>query len=490
MATDAQSTRRKRSLLAVVVLAVLVVSVAVAWVLGALADRRVKSAVAILAAVRRDGLAKHWPERPRLDWYLSHAGDEAEPSGWRAVIRGRVDNGREDNGLFAGMIVHVSGREYQVEEWVLNADATSGKYAAHMGVGRPLPDTSITLEKREDGEKREDREKMDVTVTPYGGKRLPGRGEAPKNYLPEGTLELAVALVAAGRGNAQFALVFNGSPNVGGRIEFGTVRMRYAGKGPTRQGKETRRVRVGFGGRRQDEHEYEVGPDGEVLAWSEPGRRFVAVGEEELRGRFPNALSIVGRLLPNRLRIIWQRERMGAPPDDESEVELEVRSAAAFEVLLAQLGRAADQLVVGRQLELLELEVGRALNAIGPRGELAEKVERRNVVHGRLDVDAGVQRLVAVEADDDLVVAVPGEVEGGGRPALLVIGDEHQCVGRIGGDGECPLHAARAGQREHAGHGGVEGSGGHGAALIHCGEWLLKGKPPALASFAGAGAGL
>lgn len=479
MATEAQSTRRKRSLLAGVMLAVLVASVGVAWVLGELADRRVKSAVATLAAVRRDGLGKHWPERLRVDWYLSYAGDEAEPSGWGASIRGRGDQGP-----FAGMMLRVTGHEYTLEQWLLNADATSGDYDALKGVGWPLPDTSVTLEKGEDGEK------MDVTVTPYGGKRLPGRAPAPKNYLPEGTLELAVALVAAGRGNAQFALVFNESPNVGGRIEFGTVRMRYAGKGPTRQGKETRRVRVGFGGRRQDEHEYEVGPDGEVLAWSEPGRRFVAVGEEELRGRFPNALSIVGRLLPNRLRIIWQRERMGAPPDDESEVELEVRSAAAFAVLLAQLGRAADQLVVVGQLELLELEVGRALNAVSPRGEFAEKVERRNVVHGRLDVDAGVQRLVAVEADDDLVVAVPGEVEGGGRPALLVIGDEHQCVGRIGGDGECPLHAARAGQREHAGHGGVEGSGGHGAALIHCGEWLLKGKPPALASFAGAGAGL
>ena len=473
MATEAQSTWRKRSLLAVVMLVVLLVSVGVAWVLGELADRRVKSAVATLAAVRRDGLAKHWPERLRLDWDLSYAGDEADPSGWRAAIRGRGDQGE-----FAGMVVHVSGQEYQLETWVLNADATSGYYDALRGVGWPLPDTSIKLD---DGV---------VTVAPHGGKRFPGRGQAPDNYLPEGTLELAVALVAAWRGNAQFALVFNERSNVGGRVEFGTVRMRYVGKGPTRQGKETRRVRVGFGGRRQGEQEYQVGPDGEVLARSVLGRRFVAVGEEELRGRFPEAPNIVGQLLPERLRIIWQRERMGAPPDDDSEVELEVRSAAAFEVLLAQLGRAADQLFVGGQLQLLELEVGRALNAIGPRGELAEKVERRQVVHGRLDVDAGVQRLVAVEADDDLVVAVPGEVEGRGRPALFVIGDEHQCVGRIGGDGECLLHAARAGQREHASHGEVEGSGGHGAVLIHRGERSLKGKPPALASFAGGGAGL
>ena len=474
MATEAQSTRRKRSLLAAVMLAVLVGSVAVAWMLGRLADRRVKSAVATLAALRRDGLGKHWPERLRVDWYLSHAGDEAKPSGWGAVIRGRGEQGP-----IAGMMVRVSGREYDLEVWVLNADATSGKHETHAGVGWPLLDTSITLD---DGV---------VTVVPYGGKRLRERGQAPapKNYLPEATLELAVALVAAGRGNAQFARASKESPNVGGRIEFGTVRIRYIGKGPTRRGKETRRVRVSFGGR-QGEWEYEVGPGGEVLAWSVPGRRFVAVGEEKLRGRFPNAPNIVVRLLPKRLRIIWQRERMGAPPDDESGVELEVRSAAAFDVLLAQLGRAADQLVVGGQLQLLELEVGRALNAIGPRGEFAEKVERRNVVHGRLDVDAGVQRLVAVEADDDLVVAVPGEVEGRGRPALLVIGDEHQCVGRIGGDGECPLHAARAGQREHAGHGDVEGSGGHGAALIHRGERPLKGKPPALGSFAGARTGL
>ena len=71
MATEAQSGWRKRSLLAVVMLVVLLVSVGVAWVLGEWADRRVKSAVATLAAVRRDGLAKHWPERLRLDWYLS-----------------------------------------------------------------------------------------------------------------------------------------------------------------------------------------------------------------------------------------------------------------------------------------------------------------------------------------------------------------------------------------------------------------------------------
>ena len=472
MATQAQSTRRKRSLLAAVMLAVLLGSVAVAWMLGELADRRVKSAVAALAAVRRDGLAKHWPERLRVDWYVSRAGDGANPSGWGALVRGRGDQG-----AFAGMMLYVSGQEYHVDEWVLNADATSGMYRARAGVGWPLLDTSITLD---DGV---------VEVVPHGGERLPGRGRAPENYLPEGTLELAVALVAAGKSNAQFALVFNESPNVGGRIEFGTVRMKYAGRGPTRRGKATRRVRVGFGGQ-QSEREYEVGPGGEVLAWSAPGLRFVTAGEEEVLSRFPNAAIIVGRLLPKRLRIIWQRERMVAPPDDESEVELEVRSGPAFEVLLAQLGRAADQLVVGGQLQLLELEVGRALNAVGPRGKFAEEVERRNVVDGRLDVDAGVQRLVAVEADDDLVVTVPGEVEGRGRPAFLVIGDEHQCVGRIGGDGEFPLHATRAGQREHAGHGEVEGSGGHGAALIHRGELLLKGKPPASASFAGVGAGL
>ena len=147
MATDTQSTRRKRSLLAVVMLALLLVSVMVAWALGAFAQRRVGAAVEILAAIRRDGLAKHWPERLRVDWYLTYVGDEDEPSGWGAMVRGRGQQGE-----FAGMMMYVFGQEYRLEKWILSSDARSGEYHADSGQGWPMPDASIMLVKREEGE--------------------------------------------------------------------------------------------------------------------------------------------------------------------------------------------------------------------------------------------------------------------------------------------------------------------------------------------------
>ncbi len=296
--------------------AVLLAAIVAAWLIGLRPRRHVRAAEDILASMRSQGLAKYWPEKLHTQWYLVYSGQAPTPVGWRAAVRGRTEAG-----LFVGLTLRVTADRYDTEIWVLNSDATASNYEARTGVLTRLGinekwDVKISLR---DGV---------VTVEPNGGGRASAHSPAAKNYLPEGTWELAISQVAAKRGGAYFEGVFNSSPNYKGQVEFVTMRLRCTGEERTAEGKAARWVRLLAKVRavqdkrivsRKIDWEYLVGPDGEILRAVRPWGRLELSTQAEVRAAFPDVKvrafvgGFVGRFMPAELVEAWHREE--APPE-------------------------------------------------------------------------------------------------------------------------------------------------------------------------------
>ena len=386
---------------------VLLASVALAWVFTLGPRQRVTTAKDILADIRANGLAKHWGEGLHTQWGIVYEG--GRPDAWQCIVRGRLDSGE-----YVGMVLNMTGGAFDMEEWRLNADATAGSYGAYaglLGMSPLIPNTTIGLKKGV------------VTVNPLRDYRHPAESTAPENYLPEGLWDLAARRVAQEKRDAQFEGTFNNSPNhEGGRVEFVTVQFRYAGEGKPSRGTPIRRVEFTAVARQivnrqlvtvEVKREYQIGPAGEIVATASGNRRVEAASEQEVQAMDPRDVRlIVQRLLPADLQQLWAAEGEAGPETDtkpgDGEVRVEAPSGALL-VPLANLFRTLEEIIVGGELASPQLIVGRAADAVGPRGHFAQKVDRRHVVPGGLDLEAGLKLLVAVERDADLVVAVPGE---------------------------------------------------------------------------------
>lgn len=296
--------------------AVLLAAMLAAWLIGLGPRRRVRAAEDILASVRSQGLAKYWPEKLHTQWYLVYSGQAPTPVGWRAAVRGRTEAD-----LFFGLTLMVTADHYDAEIWALNSDATASDYEARTGVLTRLGinekwDMKISLRNGV------------VTVKPNDGGRGATHSPAAKNYLPEGTWELAISQVAARRGGAHFEGVFNSSPNYEDQVEFVTVRLRCTGAEKTAEGKPARRVRLLAKARAVQgdrivstkiDWEYLVGPGGEILRAVRSRGRLELSTEAEVRAAFPDVKvrafvgGFVGRFMPAELVEAWHREE--APPE-------------------------------------------------------------------------------------------------------------------------------------------------------------------------------
>jgi len=424
-----KATSGQRAALAVLMLLVLVLTAAGAWWLESAAARRVRAGARLLGAIRKDGLRACWPEKLRINWYILR--DGTEPAGWRVVVAGWTGDAK-----VVGLNLDVLSDRVASEKWLLNADATEGAYIAVERGSKGASETNIDLAEG-------------LVKVVQNGRRV-ARSPLPRNYMPEGLFEPVVRRVAATGADAQFKMVFNERPNVAGIVEFGTFRIRHQGRGKAADGQTTDRVRVtGVRGGKRRTIYYDLDPKGNCLRvhYGDGNLNWRRASREEVGKQYPQAEQILLRELPNALT---------APPPERSLLDLP-------EVSLPQLVGAADEVGVGGLDPLGELEVRRALHVIGPRRHLAEQVQRRDLVDRRLDVAVGLERLVAVEAKDDLVVAVPGEGHLQGGPPDLDAGEVHQRPGRLGGDGEGPLDAS--GQRQHAQDGPLTRAS-HGGRLI------------------------
>ena len=105
---------------------VLAAAVGAAWLVQAPPARRTRAARQILEQLRRDGLARHWPETLRIHWYLMR--QAKQPLAWMAVVTGRTEDGG-----FAGMKLDLRELEKFVSETIPLDDVEAAFEKMHKG---------------------------------------------------------------------------------------------------------------------------------------------------------------------------------------------------------------------------------------------------------------------------------------------------------------------------------------------------------------------
>jgi len=213
----AEETQDRRDiLLKAITIGVLLASTGVAWVFvlarSSVSDRAktamVDSAAQAVVQIRNQGLDTHWGAETRLreEWYLLYS--ERGLAGWRAVIRWR-----EADGTHKGLQLLWPQRRW--EYWQLNDEGTAGRYEA--GEVSTIPG-SPHLAKKTTTKIFLKQGRVELHQ-PAGV----SQADVPRNYVPEGMLELA-CFVAAVRGtDAHFSLILNDDPPDGQVTRFGSA---------------------------------------------------------------------------------------------------------------------------------------------------------------------------------------------------------------------------------------------------------------------------
>ncbi|MCK4624220.1 MAG: hypothetical protein KAV00_02840 [Phycisphaerae bacterium] len=304
--TSTKSETARRGLLAVLMLAVLLASVSIAWLLERKSTIKAHAGAQIIGEIRAKGLKHYWPEKSQIDWFLIQS--NGNTIGWKASVRVKsaarpgsppldklgttLSNaeGPKSDGNFIGVDVEVVPKQHSLHEiWTLNADATAGTYHADLrSAGGKGFKTDILLN---DG-------MVKVVQHVRGIGSITADSRAPKNYLPKGTLHLAVRQTAEMRANAQFVMVFNERPNRDKAVEFGTLRLRYLGSSQTRQGRTVRRVRMSeIRGRGKRRTLFELDEKGKILLIQGEKTQSKAVDEQTIKKSFADAPLYLRRLL-------------------------------------------------------------------------------------------------------------------------------------------------------------------------------------------------
>jgi hypothetical protein len=217
-ATTIEPARRK-NLRTVVLLACLLVSVAIAWLLVQSRSTLVRNGSEIVAGLDAETLRSHW-SRPQLAWQLVF--DDRRSSGWSASAVQPRDDGGYDGLEVTYQTAGVRQPKVIWERWTLSADAKRGSYRAGTFAGlrgRQAPiDTFIELDAGQ------------VRVRQIlQGDVVDSTAEVPDNYAPEGTLDVLRAIVARQQTEATFALILNSLPPIDERPRFIPLHTRYVG---------------------------------------------------------------------------------------------------------------------------------------------------------------------------------------------------------------------------------------------------------------------
>lgn len=212
----------RKNFRSVVLLALLGVCSAVAWVLAWHKSAPAREAQGILAAIRRNGIKSYWPENvQRRQWFLIRR--DGQIVGWEMEYRqagpGNAGGGFERQTNGQKKQIRISSR------WRLSNDSEHGEYESqrleYLLPQSKISQAKIVLQNRT----------LQVFQN-IDGARYISTAAAPENYLPEGLMLLAIQEVARRKTRARFEMVLDESPpgkSQGGQTPLFSFELRYIG---------------------------------------------------------------------------------------------------------------------------------------------------------------------------------------------------------------------------------------------------------------------
>lgn len=324
-------TKSRTNLLALVLLGVLLLSVLAAWQITRSMAGHKSRGEAIVQEIHK-GLGLYW-KGPSLKFYLIRT-EDGKDVGWQYSLR----NARKDGGFDGLDMTALNGQPWSWERYLLSQDARQGKYSA----GQAARNSAVSIDMTIDTQIQLDGEGLRASQRDPRDRRMhPSRAQTPPNYLPEGTLSLAVQLVAKSKTSGFFQMILNDQPpepGTGGmdKIHFFAARIEYKGQKSFGEGGtavDASEVVVQIGGTSKElQQTYLVGPDGTILQLtmaiilnkSIVPLKSVPVSTPELLKYYPQALEDI--------RIIAGSSDMRLPAEPDAQATTEKATEEAEEL--------------------------------------------------------------------------------------------------------------------------------------------------------------
>jgi hypothetical protein len=201
-------SQAKLGMVAVVMIAILAVSIGLAWLQTKPPAALPQSGGGIISKLGEDTLDEYWASAHDTHWFIGLK-PKSRPVGWQMLSRDRGS----DN-MFSGSRVDQSVRALpQESRWQLKTDLSEGLYIAYSPIaGGQTIETRIMLSKNE------------VSVIRSNGKqKLTASAPRPDNYVPEGAFHLILKLVAESGGATTVKMIHDEIAIAGGSVHFITV---------------------------------------------------------------------------------------------------------------------------------------------------------------------------------------------------------------------------------------------------------------------------
>lgn len=203
-------SQAKFGLLMTVMVGILAVSVALAWLTTKPHEDNSQGGAEIVSKLADDTLEGYWTGSRRTSWFIGLKQD-GKPVGWQMRSRDR-----ESDGVFSGSLAFGSTGSVRYDSsWLLSPDLSVGHYFARVFLDRDQAvETRITLT-----------DSKVTVVRGLGGKRITATAARPRNYVPEGALPVALRLVAARGEEVTVKMIFDNVAIVGGTVNFVNVNL-------------------------------------------------------------------------------------------------------------------------------------------------------------------------------------------------------------------------------------------------------------------------
>ena len=259
------SQQSRHALLSLVMLCVLLISIAAAWMVTKSRGSSQEKALEILRNIRTQTLSAIWGSGDVESWYLGRGGDEGIV-GWRRTTR------KFTGDQYEGTLYHADRNLRVKSTWALNPTATTGTYLSDLVTPQGRLITQIEFQ---DG----------VVSISSNLLRVRVHGAAPPEYIPEGLDSAVYLLLARDQEQASFRMVFDNEPVLGSRLNFRPVTVR--GEGGDRVHWTTRR--------RGSETIYQFDSQGLIERIEFPTERLIydRVNSEEILKHFPDARRLI-----------------------------------------------------------------------------------------------------------------------------------------------------------------------------------------------------